>query len=72
MTVITMTELNNDLNKYTSLAKTEDVVVTRNGKPFIMLVNYGWDRQTIVDELAGCIHLDKPYEEIRYEQVARL
>lgn len=68
MALITMTDLKNNLKKYCSLAQTEDVVITKNGKPIIKLVNANEKKTDIVDRLAGIISLDKELEEIMNER----
>ncbi len=71
MKIITMTDLKKDLKKYTSIARQEDVVITKNGKPFVKLVNASLDKQKLVDELAGCIRLDRSYEELMKERYSK-
>ncbi len=71
MKIITMTDLKKDLKKYTSIARQEDVVITKNGKPFVKLINASLDKQKLVDELAGCIRLDRSYEELMKERYSK-
>ena len=74
MTVITITELKNNLKKYTDMAQTEDVIITKHGRPFIKIEHYENELLETVNALAGCIRLDKTYEEImdeRYEEMLR-
>ena len=71
MKIITMADLKKDLKKYTSIAKQEDVVITKNGKPFVKLVSASLDKQKLVDELAGCIRLDRSYEELMKERYSK-
>lgn len=71
MTIITMTDLKKDLKKYTSIARQEDVIITKNGKPFVKLVSASLDKQKLVDELAGCIRLDRSYEELMKERYSK-
>ena len=71
MKIITMADLKKDLKKYTSIARQEDVVITKNGKPFVKLVNASLDKQKLVDELAGCIRLDRSYEELMKERYSK-
>ena len=72
MIVITMTELKNDLKKYTELAKTEDVIITKNGKPHIKLVDFYNNKTDVIDRLAGSIKLDKSYEELMDERYSKI
>ena len=39
MCTITATELKNNLGKYIELSQTEDVYITKNGKPYSKLTN---------------------------------
>ncbi len=66
-----MADLKKDLKKYTSIAKQEDVIITKNGKPFVKLVSASLDKQKLVDELAGCIRLDRSYEELMKERYSK-
>ena len=72
MTMITMTELKKDLKKYTLMAKKEDVFITKNGKPYVKLVDATSDRIQLVEDLAGCIRLEKSYEELMEERYAEI
>ncbi len=49
MCTITATELKNDLKKYMELALTEDIIVTKNGKPAAKIVS-PYPRQDPIDE----------------------
>ena len=71
MTTITMTELRNNLKKYTELAKEEDIFVTKNGIPFVKLTKITDTKKDIIDRLTGCIKLDKTYEEIMEERYSK-
>ena len=74
MTLISMTELKNDLRKYTETAQTEDVIITKNGKPYVKITAYGNSRMDALRRLAGSIRLDKTYEEImdeKYEEMLK-
>lgn len=63
--------LKKDLKKYTSIARQEDVIITKNGKPLVKLVSVSPDKQKLVDELAGCIRSDRSYEELMKERYSR-
>ena len=68
MTLITMTDLKNNLKKYCELAQTEDIVITKNGKPLIKLVSAEENKTDIVNRLAGVISLDREPEDILSER----
>ncbi|MDR0293077.1 MAG: type II toxin-antitoxin system prevent-host-death family antitoxin [Oscillospiraceae bacterium] len=53
--VITATELKTNIGKYLSLAMTEDVVVTKNGKGIVKLTNIQQDKLAVLDSLVGLI-----------------
>lgn len=72
MTIITMTELKKDIKKYTELAKDEDIIITKNGKPQAKLVNPYQNKKSVIDRLAGSIKLDKSYEEIMEERYSKI
>ncbi len=70
MTLITMTELKQNLKKYTQMAKDEDVYITRNGKPYVKISDVTKDKRDALKDLAGCIRLEKSYEELMDERYA--
>ena len=41
MKTVPLTEVKDDLSKYLRLAETEDVVITRHGKPAGVLIGFG-------------------------------
>ena len=53
--VITATELKTNIGKYLSLAMTEDIVVTKNGKGIVKLSSIQQDKLAILDSLVGII-----------------
>ena len=67
-----MTDFEKDTDKYLLLAKEEDVYVIRNGKPYVKIVDVKTDRANLVKELAGSIHLEKPYGELMDERYDEL
>ena len=72
MITITMTELKNNLKKYTQLASKEDVLITKNGKPMVKLVNASRTKFDILNELAGSIVMNKTYEENMQERYSKI
>ncbi len=69
---ITATELKENLGKYLSLAATEDVLITRNGKPIAKLTSPYQDKLDIVDALYGSIPADITPEEAREERLSKI
>ncbi len=72
MTLITMTELKNDLKKYTDLAKFEDIIITKQGKPHVKLVNVSRNKTDILNELAGSLPSDIDVEKILEQRLLEL
>lgn len=55
---ITATEFKNNLGKYLTLSKTQDIYITRNGKVIAKLSNPYEDRLKIADSLIGILPAD--------------
>ena len=70
--VITATELKTNIGKYLSIAMTEDIVITKNGKNIIKLTNLRQEKLDILDSLVGTIK-DRgiTIEEAKAERLAR-
>lgn len=60
---ITATELKVNLGKYLSLAETEDIYITRNGKVVAKLSNPYQDRVEVAKSLFGILPADITLEE---------
>lgn len=69
---ITATEFKNNLGKYLTLSKTQDIYITRNGKVIAKLSNPHEDRLKIADSLIGILPADITLEEARDERLARI
>ena len=69
---ITATELKNNLGKYLSLAQSEDVFISKNGKIIAKISNPYQDRVEIAKSLFGIIPDDITLEEARAERVNTL
>ena len=73
MTIITATELKENLGKYLILAQTEDIEITKNGKSVVRLVSTA-PREAAkpiksISELFGAIHGDVNLDEARWERL---
>ena len=68
---ITATELKKNLSKYLSLAETEDVYITRNGKVVDKLTNPYQNRVDVAKSLFGILSQDMASEEAREEQLIK-
>lgn len=69
---ITATEFKLNLGKYLSLAETEDVFISRNGKVSVKLVNNNQDKVDAMKSLFGCIPADITLEEAREERLSSI
>lgn len=69
---ITATELKMNLSKYLTLASTEDVYITKNGKVIAKLTNPNQSRIDIVKSLLGAVPNDVSYEEAREERLSKI
>ena len=69
---ITATELKLNLGKYLLLAATQDIYITRNGKPIAKLVSPYQDRVDTVDTLFGSVPDTMTLEEAREERLNSL
>lgn len=69
---ITATELKLNLGKYLSLAETEDIFITKNGKIIAKLSNPYQDRVDIAKSLFGILPADTTLEEAYQERVRQI
>lgn len=69
---ITTTELKTNLAKYLTLAETEDIYITRNGKVVAKLSNPYQDRVDIAKSLFGILPSDITLEEAKKERLEKI
>lgn len=69
---ITATELKLNLGKYLSLAETEDIFITKNGKIIAKLSNPYQDRVDIAKSLFGILPTDITLEEAYQERLSQI
>lgn len=69
---ITATELKLNLGKYLSLAATEDIFITKNGKIIAKLSNPYQDRVDIAKSLFGILPADTTLEEAYQERLNQI
>jgi len=69
---ITATELKINVGKYLSLAMSEDVVITKNGKSIVKLTSIRQDKLAVLDSLVGVIPDNgMTLDEAKTERLAR-
>ncbi|HAJ96732.1 MAG TPA: type II toxin-antitoxin system prevent-host-death family antitoxin [Ruminococcus sp.] len=69
---ITATELKTNLGKYLTLAETEDVYITKNGKIVAKLSNPNQSRVEIAKSLFGILPADVTLEESKQERLENI
>jgi antitoxin (DNA-binding transcriptional repressor) of toxin-antitoxin stability system len=69
---VTATELKMNLEKYLTLAETEDIFITKNGKVIAKLTNPNADRVETAKSLFGIIPADITAEEARDERLENI
>ncbi len=69
---ITATELKTNLSKYLTLASTEDVYITKNGKVIAKLTNPNQSRIEVVKSLLGAVPNEVSFEEAREERLSKI
>ena len=69
---ITATELKTNLAKYLTLAETEDIYITRNGKVIAKLSNPYQDRVDIAKSLFGVLPSDVTLEDAKKERLEKI
>ncbi len=69
---VTATELKVNLGKYLSLAETEDIHISKNGKVTVKLVSNNQDKIEAMKSLFGCIPADITLEEAREERIGKI
>ncbi len=70
--IVTATEFKLNLGKYLALAETEDILISKNGKVSVKLVNNNQDRVEAMQSLFGCIPADITVEEARKERLNKI
>ncbi|WP_028309250.1 type II toxin-antitoxin system Phd/YefM family antitoxin [Desulfitibacter alkalitolerans] len=56
--IITATEFKTNMGKYLQLAKTHDIIITKNNKPIVKLTNLREDKLELLEGLVGLIEDD--------------
>lgn len=69
---ITATEFKLNLSKYLTLAETEDIYITKNGKVIAKLSNPYQDRVDVAKSLFGILPADITLEEARKERTEQI
>lgn len=69
---VSTTEVQNNFGKYLKIVDKEDVIITRNGKPFARLTGLERDRKFLTDALIGILPANIDEKEERAERAMRL
>ena len=70
--LITVAELEKDLDKYLMLSAAEDIFITKNGKIISKLTDPFQDRVGLVESLIGILPADVSLEEAREERLGKI
>jgi len=77
---ITLSDLKVNVGKYVDLAETEDVIITKYGKPAAKIIRYDkepWylktmpEKITSVDQLFGTLPSDIDLDDVRTERLSK-
>lgn len=68
MTTITLTELENNLEKYLELALKEDVILIRDGKAYLKIVSYVNNKIKSLEEISGILPNDFDIRKALWEE----
>jgi antitoxin (DNA-binding transcriptional repressor) of toxin-antitoxin stability system len=69
--LVNSTEVQNNFGKYLELAESQEIVITRNGKPVARLVGMGGAMRFLADGLVGLIPPDADEGAARRERLRR-
>ena len=69
---ITATELKENLGKYLSMAQSEDIFITKNGKVIAKLTNPHTTKMQLAESLLGIISADITLDEAKEERLSKL
>ena len=69
---VTATEFKMNLGKYLVLAETEDILISKNGKVNVKLVNNNQDKVEAMQSLFGILPPDISLEDAREERLGRI
>lgn len=68
---ISISELKTNAGKYVEMAETQDIVITRNGKPAAKLVSAKFDKEAAMESLFGIIPQDIDIDAVRMERILK-
>jgi len=71
MQVASLSELKLNVGKYVKMADTQDVIITKNGKPAARLTNVKLDRVAMMESLFGILPSDIDFEAARMERITK-
>ena len=68
---VSISELKTNIGKYINLAETQDIFITRNGKPAAKLTSAKIDKVALMESLFGIIPSDFDLDEARLERILK-
>ena len=68
---VSISELKTNIGKYINLAETQDIFITRNGKPAAKLTSAKIDRVALMETLFGILPSDVDLNDARLERILK-
>ena len=68
---ISLSELKNNTSRYVEMADTQDILITKNGKPVAKLVSATFDQVVAMESLSGIISSEIDFETERTERTLK-
>ena len=68
---ISVSELKTNVGKYIDLADTQDIYITKNGKPAARLTSAKIDRVALMESLFGIIPSNIDFDEFKLERILK-
>ena len=68
---VSLTELKTNIGKYVAMADSQDIVITKNGKPTAKLTSAKIDKIALMESLFGVIPNDVDFDAMRRERILK-
>jgi prevent-host-death family protein len=69
--IVNSSEFQNNVGKYLELAKTQEIVITRNGAPLVRMLGMDQTLSFLADKLVGVVPPTVSEDEARDERLSR-
>jgi len=68
---VSLTELKSNIGKYVTIADSQDIIITKNGKPAAKLTNAKIDKVALMESLFGVIPSDVDFDAMKIERILK-